>query len=191
MVVVVFSSLTFSLPSPLSLFRRSFSLLSSRSCRLSPLSATMTMITRPVGLFLCTHGSDLPESQSAGTLAHSLFGRTCSYHATVQALVPLGMKWGALCWKCWKWVMCLCLFVFGCVSMCLYVMICVVFVVLPSMRWLLCGDDGSKKDLNDICNFRQISREEFFPLQFKKISKKKIKSALNHSHYFFCQFEKI
>ena len=83
-VVVVFSSLTFSLPS-LSLFRRSFSLLSSRSCRLSPLSATMTMITRPVGLFLCTHGSDLPESQSAGTLAHSLFGRTCSYHVTVQA----------------------------------------------------------------------------------------------------------
>ena len=42
-------------------------------------------------------------------------------------------------------------FVFGCVSMCYYVIVCVVFVVLlvasvlPSMRWLLCGDDGSKK----------------------------------------------
>ena len=51
----------------------SLSLLSSRSCRLSPLlSVTMTMITRPVGLSLCTHGSDLPECQSAWTLAHSL-----------------------------------------------------------------------------------------------------------------------
>ena len=39
-----FSSLSFSL-----------SLLSSHSCRLSPLSATMTMITRPVGLSLCAH----------------------------------------------------------------------------------------------------------------------------------------
>ena len=55
------------------------------SFSLSPLSATMTMITRPVGLSLCTHGSDLPESQSACTLAHSLFGGTCSYHITVQA----------------------------------------------------------------------------------------------------------
>ena len=28
-----------------------------------PFSATMTMITRPVGLSLCTHGSNLPECQ--------------------------------------------------------------------------------------------------------------------------------
>ena len=32
-------------------------------------------------LSLCTHGSNLPECQSSWTLAHSLFGRTCSYHA--------------------------------------------------------------------------------------------------------------
>ena len=78
-----FSSLSFSLPFSLSLlsFSSLFPLLSS----LSPLSAIMTMITRPVGLSLCTHGSDLPERQSACTLAHSLFGRTCSYHITVQA----------------------------------------------------------------------------------------------------------
>ena len=37
--------------------------------------------------------------------------------------------------------------VFGCVSMCQFVLVCVVFVVLllPSMRWLLCGGDSSKK----------------------------------------------
>ena len=82
------SLLSLSLPFSLCLFRRSLSLLSfsSRSCRLSsPLSATMTMITRPVGLSLCTQGSDLPECQSACTLAHSVFGRTSSYHTTVQA----------------------------------------------------------------------------------------------------------
>ena len=40
----------------------------------SPLSVRMSMITRPVGsLSLCTQGSDLPECQSAWTLAHSLF----------------------------------------------------------------------------------------------------------------------
>ena len=47
--------------------------------------------------------------------------------------------------------MCLCLVVFGCVWLCLVVLVCVVFAVwlvaseLASMRWLLCGDDGSKK----------------------------------------------
>ena len=54
-----------------------FPLLSS----LSSLSATMTMNTGPVGLSLCTHGSNLPECQSACTLAHSLFGRTCPHCA--------------------------------------------------------------------------------------------------------------
>ena len=159
-----FSSLSFSL-----LF--SLSLISSRSC-LSPLSATMTMTTRQSGsLFLCTHGSDLPESQSACTLAHSLLGR-------------LGMKWAALCWK---WVMCLCLSVFVCVCLCLclfvfclclivfvcvclceHVLVCVVFVVLlvasvlASMRWLLCGGDGKKREKNDICNFRKnVPRAHF------------------------------
>ena len=65
------SFLLFSLPS---YFSRSLSLLSSL---LSSLSATMTMITRPVGslsLSLCKHGSDLPECQSAWSVAHSLLG---------------------------------------------------------------------------------------------------------------------
>ena len=45
----------------------------------------------------------------------------------------------------------MCFFVLVCVSMCWYVLVCVVFVVvlvasvLVSMRWLLCGGDGSKK----------------------------------------------
>ena len=43
-------------------------------------------------------------------------------------------------------------FVFGCVWLCLYVSVCVVFVVLlvasvlASVRWLLCGGDGSKNE---------------------------------------------
>ena len=42
-------------------------------------------------------------------------------------------------------------FVFGCVWLCLVVLVCVVFVVLlvasvlASMRWLLCGGDGSEE----------------------------------------------
>ena len=53
-------------------------------------------------------------------------------------------------------------------SMCQYVLICAVFVVLlvasvlASMRWLLCGGDGSKKKKNDICNYRKKNREGFF-----------------------------
>ena len=39
----------------------------------SLLSVTMSMITRPVGS-LCTHGSDMPECQSACASVHSLFG---------------------------------------------------------------------------------------------------------------------
>ena len=74
-----FSSLSFSLPFSFSLFP----LLSS----LSSLSATMTMITRPVGLSLCTHGSNLPECQSACILAHSVFGEHVHImqETTVQA----------------------------------------------------------------------------------------------------------
>ena len=93
-----------------------FPLLSS----LSPLSAAMTMMTRPVGLSLYTHGSDLLESQSACTLAHSLFGRTCSYQKTVQASCHL--EWsGPPCFGC----VCLCLVVFVCVWLCLVVFGCV------------------------------------------------------------------
>ena len=54
----------------------------------------------------------------------------------------------------WKWVLCLEMgdeIVFGCVWLCLFVSVCVVFVmllvasVLASMRWLLCGGDGSEE----------------------------------------------
>ena len=68
-----------------SYFSRSPSLL---SFLLSSLSATMTMITRPVGsLSLCKHGSDLPECQGACTLAHSLSGEHVSimHETTVLA----------------------------------------------------------------------------------------------------------
>ena len=82
----------------------------------------MTMITRPVGLSLCTHGSDLPESHSACTLAHSLFGRTCSYQKTEQASCHLEfsgpvsvLEMGDVFVFGCVW---LCLVVFGCVSMC-------------------------------------------------------------------------
>ena len=59
--------------------------------------------------------------------------------------------------------------VFGGVWLCehaLKMIVCVVFVVLlvGVMRWLLCGDDGSKKDQNDICNYRKISRERIFSI---------------------------
>ena len=82
-----------------------FPLLSS----LSSLSATMTMITRPVGLSLCTHGSDLPECQSACTLA------LCKPRATWS---EVGL------YLCWIWVICLCLFVFGCVWLCEHALLC-------------------------------------------------------------------
>ena len=89
------------------LFLFSLSLLSSPALvvSLSPLSATMTMITRPVGLSLCTQSSDLPECHNFGSF---LVWPNMFDHITVQA-------------SCWKWVMWLCLFVFGCVNMCLAV----------------------------------------------------------------------
>ena len=68
----------------------------------------------------------------------------------------------------------LCLCALVCIDMCWCVMHCVVNVVfvvllvasvLASMRWLLCGGDGSEE--NDICNYRQISRERVFPLRFQ------------------------
>ena len=102
----VLFSLSFSLPFSLSLFRRSLSplfLFSPPSLvALSSLSATMTMITRPVGC-LCTHGSNLPESQSACTLAHSCLANmfvSCKKQLSwynCASLVPLGMKWACIC----------------------------------------------------------------------------------------------
>ena len=86
-----------------SLLSSLFPLLSS----LSSLSATMTMITRPVGS-LCTHGSDLPECRSAFAWAHALSGEhvrimqetnmfaSCEKQLSwfhYASLAPLGMKW--------------------------------------------------------------------------------------------------
>ena len=48
------------------------------------------------------------------------------------------------------------MFVFGCVWLCLVVLVCVVFVVLlvasvlASMRWLLCGGDGSEEKTTSV-----------------------------------------
>ena len=70
--------------------------------------------------------------------------------------------------------MCLCLCALVCVAMCWNVMHCVVncvFVVLlvasvvASLRWLLCGGDGSKKE-NEICNCKEVPRRICFALWF-------------------------
>ena len=56
--------------------------------------------------------------------------------------------------------------VFACVSMCQHALVCVVFVVLlvssvlASMRWQLCGGDGSKKTKSVIA---EKSCEGIFP----------------------------
>ena len=79
------------------------------------------------------------------------------------SLVPLGMKWACICAGngCCVWW---CLVVLLCGSMCYNVLVCVVFVVLlvasvlASMRWLLCGGDGSKKKTTSEIN-RKMSRE--------------------------------
>ena len=53
------------------------------------------------------------------------------------------------------------------VSMCQYVSVCVVFVlllvasVLASMRWLLCGGDGSKKTITTSVITKKIPTKEF------------------------------
>ena len=57
--------------------------------------------------------------------------------------------------------------------------------VLASMRWLLCGGDGSKKKKkNDVCNFeKNVPRENLSPFRFLLIQKKK--NALNYEYYGF------
>ena len=74
-----------------------------------------------------THGSNLPECQSACTLAHP-----CLANMFVS------------CKKQLSWYTCASLVLLGMKRVC----ICAVFggvCCLPSKRWLLCGDDGSKK----------------------------------------------
>ena len=113
----------------------------------------MTMITRPVGS-LCAHTALTCESvgvrvlRSIPCLANmfTLCKKQLSWH-NCASLVPLGVKWACICAGNGCCVHC----VLVCVSMCQYVLLCVVFVVLlvasvlASMRWLLCGGDGSKK----------------------------------------------
>ena len=71
----------------------------------------------------------------------------------------------------------MCLFVLECVSMCKYVLVCVVFVVLlvasvlASMRWLLCGGDGSKEKKTLSVITEKYPAREFFHHSFKLIRK--------------------
>ena len=63
--------------------------------------------------------------------------------------------------------MCLCLVVLVCVSMCLTVLVFVVLLVasvLASMRWLLCGDDGSKKTKTRSVLTEKIPAREFISI---------------------------
>ena len=63
------------------------------------------------------------------------------------------------------------LVVFGCGSMWWYVLVCVVFVVflvasvLASMRWLLCGGDGSKGKTTSVIS-KKCPAREFIPITF-------------------------
>ena len=112
------SSFLFSLPSFSSfvLFSFSFSALFSHVCSLSNNDNDHSSSR----LSLCTHGSNLPECQSACTLAYSLFGEHVRIMSETTVLV----------WFCkphatwnevglhltWKWVMCL--YVQACVTTC-------------------------------------------------------------------------
>ena len=132
----------------------SFSLSLSLSRRLSLLSATMTMITRPVGS-LCVHTVlTCLECQSACAFGPLPVCRTCSYHArnncpsiTVQSLCHLEWSGHVSVLEMGD------VFVFGCVWLCLVELVCVVLVlllvasVLASMRWLLCFGDQKKRRL--------------------------------------------
>ena len=67
-----------------------------------------------------------------------------------------------------------------------WVLVCVVFVVLlvasvlASMRWLLCGGDGSKMVENDVCNFKKC-RDGFVTITVLINSKN-----MPASNYEFC-----
>ena len=58
-------------------------------------------------------------------------------------------------------------FVFGCVWLCLVVLVCVVFVVLlvaselASMRWLLCGGDDSEEKTTSVGSTKNVPRRIF------------------------------
>ena len=146
----------------------------------------MTTITRPFGS-LCTHGSDLPECQSAWASVHYLFGdyvRIMQETTVMAQLCKPRATWNEVgLYLCWKWVMCLCLYVSVCVCMCQYVLssLCLLVAsVLPSIRWLLCGRDGSKKNKTKSVITKKNARN-FSPLRFKLIQK--IRPSSNHEYY--------
>ena len=63
---------------------------------------------------------------------------------------------------CWKWVMCL------------FVLVCVLLLVasvLASVRWLLCGGDGSKEKTKSV--IQKVPRENLYPLRFNQFEKNK------------------
>ena len=70
-----------------------------------------------------------------------------------------------------------------CVSVCLYVLVCVVFVasVLASMRWLLCGGDRSKKTKTTSVITEKYPARELFHYSLKLIRKNI--TASNYTHY--------
>ena len=76
----------------------------------------------------------------------------------------------------------MCVFLLVCVSMCQYVLssLCLLVAsVLASMRWLLCGGDGSKKTITTSVITKKNPAKEFFHYGFK------LKTASNYSHYSF------
>ena len=69
------------------------------------------------------------------------------------------------------------MFVFGCVWLCLVVLVCVVFVVLllasvlASLRWLLCGGDSSEEKATSVIS-KKCPAREFIPVTILTHSKK-------------------
>ena len=65
-------------------------------------------------------------------------------------------------------------------------LVCVVLLVasvLASVRWLLCGGDGSKNEKTDVCNFfKKVSRERIYP-HYGFNSFENFKTALNYEYY--------
>ena len=51
------------------------------------------------------------------------------------------------------------------------------------LKMFLCGGDDSKKDQNEICNYKKKPRDEYFTITVSKISK--ILSASNYEYYVF------
>ena len=76
---------------------------------------------------------------------------------------------------CWKWVlclvvfvMCLCLVMFGCVSMRYYVIVCVVFVCVVGCRrcvgFCVAMTVQKKKKKKNVCNFKKNPAREFISI---------------------------